>query len=130
MVKLEINIAGVITRLSTMANNLNTIPWCSVGNIVRDSVHQNFDSGGRPVKWPPRKDNKAHPLLIESGTLKNSIYVEEIPNGVAIGTREHYQAVHNFGYPRKNIPQLKYLMTQPDDVQKINKTISDHIRKK
>lgn len=129
-VKIEIDAKRAIDRLRKIANNIETIPWLTIGELVRDSVHTNFDAQGRPVRWPGRKDTKSHPLLQKSGRLKNSIYVEEIKDGVQVGSRVPYQAVHNFGYPPRNIPQRKYLMVQPQDEIRIRKTIKNHILKK
>jgi phage gpG-like protein len=130
MVKVNVKVNKVLNRLSKLEANASSLPWDRIGNLVRDSIKLNFDSGGRPVKWPPRKDDLPHPLLIKSGTLKDSFYVEPILNGVAIGNKVKYQAVQNFGYPPRNIPARKFLMVQPDDILKIDNIITNHIKKK
>ncbi len=130
MVKVNVKVDKVLNRLRKLEANADTLPWARVGNHVRDSIKLNFDSGGRPVKWPPRKDNLPHPLLNKSGKLMNSFYVTLISNGVAVGTKVKYQAAQNYGFPPRNIPARKFLMVQPDDMLKIDNIITNHIKKK
>ena len=130
MINIEINSNNLLKRLKSIERNLNTLPWQSIGNVVRDSVHRNFDVEGRPVKWKPRKDNKPHPILNKSGRLKNSIYVEEQKNGVSIGSRVPYQAVHQYGYAPRNIPARPYLTIQEQDKKQILNEIKKYILKK
>lgn len=130
MIKVEVDARNVLQRLNKMAKNVDTLPWIQVGNLVRESVKDNFTAGGRPNKWVPRKVSKPWPILVKSGTLKNSHYVELIQNGVKVGNKVPYQAVHNFGYPPRNIAQREYLMVQPEDFLKIDNIITNHIKKK
>ena len=120
IVKIKINSRRAMRRFDRLDRQADSLPWMQAGEIVRTSVHRNFDEGGRPVKWQPRKVDRPWPILRKSGDLRNAHYVESIPNGVAIGNRIVYQAVHNFGYPPRNIPQREYLMVQPEDLQGIN----------
>jgi phage gpG-like protein len=111
---------------------INTLPWRQAGGVVKESVQENFIIGGSPSyggKWKPRKVDQLWPILRKSDTLMNSIYVEPVPNGVAIGTRVPYQAVHNFGYPARNITQRKYLFAKNKDIITINAMFKKHLRK-
>ncbi len=114
-------------RMRWYSDRLDFLPWLQVGEIVRQSVHLNFVKGGRPTKWPKRRRSYPHPILRASDTLKNAHYIETILNGVAVGNRLIYQAVHNFGYPPRNIPQREYLLVQDRDRNDINKLFRKHL---
>lgn len=117
-------------RLDRVEKNINSIPYRDIGFLVKNSVQHNFDVGGRPESWPPRKDDKPHKLLIKTGKLKNSIYVEQQRDSVSVGTRVPYQATHNFGDPGRNIPQREYLLVQEQDKNRIIDIIKNHVLKK
>lgn len=114
-------------RIEKMEINVNSIPWGDIGNEVKKSIDLNFDQSGRPTRWTPRKKNKPWPILKKSGKLKEGTYFENIKNGVAVGNRVIYQAVHNFGYPANNILQREYHMLQNDDIENIEQKIKKHI---
>lgn len=128
MVGIKVN-STAIKKLEKLKQRADTIPYQRIGNLVKRSVNRNFAVGGRPKKWPERKDNLSHPLLVKSGKLKNSIYVEANDDSVSVGSRVAYQAVHNYGYPPRNIPQREYLIVQKSDEREIRKMIKRHLLK-
>lgn len=114
-------------RLQRLRRNLDSIPWNEIGQDARESILRNFDVGGRPKKWPKRKINRPWPILNRKGSLKNAHYVNPIKDGVIIGNRKVYAAVHNYSYPPRNIPQRKYLMIPPGDAIGIKRKIKKHL---
>ena len=56
----------------------------------------------RPSPWAPRKDKKAkHPLLIKSGSLRQSMsWRIAAPDTVQIGSDRKYAGYHQFGTKR------------------------------
>ena len=127
MLSITVQTKNARKRMQDIRKRLNNLPWLAAGEIVRQSIHQNFIMGGRPKKWAKRKVEQSWPVLRKSDTLMNAHYVEPIINGVAIGNRLAYQAVHNFGYPPKNIAKREYLMTQQKDIKAIMKIFKKHI---
>lgn len=129
MIKTEVDASGMIKRMKKINKNLDDLPWLKVGAIAKDSVEENFDSGGGDKKWIPRKVNEPWPILIKSGRLRNSIYTEKIKDGVTVGSRVPYQAVHEFGYPKGGIPARSFLEVQNEDLKMIKKLIIKDIKK-
>ena len=113
-------------KLNTLRKRLDTLPWSRIGRIALRSVHRNFDVGGRP-KWKKRKINKPWSILKRSGRLRNGNLVELIPGGVSVVNRVPYQAVHNFGYGVRNIPQRKYLKLRLVDFKKMRVVLRRHL---
>jgi len=118
-------------RMARYTANLEEINWMGIGETVEESIKMNFDCGGRPERWTPRKvePRPYHPVLNKTGRLKESFYIMEVKDGVTIGNKTPYQAVHNFGYPEKNIAQREYMIVQEDDKRKIAKDIIEDILK-
>jgi len=116
------------SRIRQRSRRIDSLPWREAGEIVQQSVRVNFILGGDPKKWIPRKVDRPWPILRQSDTLMNSIYVELISRGVAVGTRDPKQAVHNFGFAPRNIPARKYLFAKREDIVNINRLFKKHLR--
>ena len=137
MLKTKVDASGFYARLDKLNEKLNSIPWAEASTIVQASVMANFEVGGRykakgeemggSQKWEPRKDNLSHKILKKSGKLQSSIYGEVHADGFAIGSKLEYQAVHNFGYPKRNIAARPFLVVQQDDLNKIEELIISHL---
>jgi phage gpG-like protein len=138
MLKVNVDASRLFRRLDRIRKNLNTLPWNQAAGVVLGSVIANFEVGGRhsgkgnvmggSQKWEPRKDNLSHKLLKKSGKLQAANYMEVHKNGFAIGNRLEYQAVHNFGYPKRNITARPYLVVQEDDLRQIEDMMVEHIK--
>lgn len=128
---LKVDLSEFERRMSRYTANLDKINWMGIGETVEESIKLNFDCGGRPEKWTPRKvePKPFHPILNKSGRLKDSFYIMAEQDGVAVGNKTPYQAVHNFGYPEKNIAQREFMIVQDDDKKKIVKDIIEDILK-
>jgi phage gpG-like protein len=86
-----------------------------------ENVARNFASASSPdgTAWPPRKDNKKHPLLRLSLVLMNAAtgsgagHVDKIgERSLSLGVSKAaipYAGVHQYGYALKNIPRRSYL---------------------
>lgn len=104
---------------------------------VRDNFNSSTDADGNA--WPARKIiGDGHPLLIDRGDLMQaatgggsghvteadarsiSIGVEKVPGSSLMGA-----AVHQFGYPPKNIPPRPYLEVRDEALDKIDEIIAD-----
>ncbi len=72
-----------------------------IGEIVRESVMSNFESGRSPqgMNWKPsrRAAKEGGMTLIDSAILRNSINYKAGPDRVTVGTPVEYAATHQFG---------------------------------
>lgn len=125
----KVDVTRARQRILKIIRRSRTIPWLQVGEIGRTSIRKNFLTGGRPNKWQPRKVDVPWPPLIKSGDLMNSIYNEPFANGATIGTRKIYAAVHNFGYPQRNIAKRKYLIIPIEDIHIIRRYVLNYLTK-
>jgi len=116
-------------KLFKLNKRLNNLPWQQVGNYAQQVIKNNFDVGGRPNKWKKRKKNYPWPTLRRTDALRNANIVEAIPGGTSIVNRIIYQAVHNFGYPKRNIPKREYLLIGKQNRKHITRFLSDHLTK-
>jgi hypothetical protein len=107
---------------------------------VRDGFAGNFQTqaGSDGAKWPARKDKLPHPLLQESGSLLGATqggagkaeHVESrklqvgVNKGVKLGGLPG-AAVHNFGYPARNIPQREFVYASETTLDQCQAIIAD-----
>lgn len=121
--------------------------WKVIGGILVSSITQNFESGGRPVKWKKSKRVLMHggKTLIKDANLMDSITDEPAKDHVKVGTDEPYGAVHQFGIDEKVKVKLKgkrkmierhmkidarpYLVIQDHDWPEIKDAALNHIAK-
>lgn len=70
-----------------------------IGNIVRNSIHKNFEAGGRPAPWKPsqRAEKTGDKTLIKTKQLFNSFTINAEQDRVEIGTNKIYAAIQHFG---------------------------------
>jgi phage gpG-like protein len=108
--------------------------------VVMQGIQRNFDVARSPdgETWPVRKDNKPHPLLIESGALLaaaaggagsvNELSARSLVVGVdKDGGAQSLQgaAVHQYGYPEGHVPQREYLGLDEDHLDQVGEIIAD-----
>ena len=139
MLNIKIDASGLYNKLDTIRKRSDALPWGTCADVVLQSVRSNFDIGGRysspgspwggTNRWQARKDNLSHKILKKSGVLQAGNYKDVFNDGFAIGNRVEYQAVHNFGYPRRNITARPFLVVQENDMHQMNKIIRRHIAK-
>jgi phage gpG-like protein len=128
---LKVDLTEFNRRMERYTANLDKINWMGIGETVEESIKLNFDCGGRPERWTPRKvePRPYHPVLDKTHRLKNGFYIMEVRDGVTIGNKVPWQATHNFGDPERNIAQREYMLLQDDDKRKIAKDIIEDILK-
>ncbi len=119
-----------------------------IGQMLVDSVQENFERGGRPEKWPRSKKPRGK-TLIKEGDLMGSINWKVHGNeAVSVGTDRKYGAIHQFGgvirpksgkyltfrigdrWVRKKevtIPPRPYLVVQAEDMEEIKDILLEHI---
>ncbi|GMB94357.1 hypothetical protein NHP21011_04490 [Helicobacter heilmannii] len=90
-----------------------------IKNAVEDEIRQSFTQQRDPVtlkKWKPLKGTTLitrrypyKPILEQSGLLRSSCRVDIVGQSVQARVNLPYATVHQFGSPKKNIPQRRYL---------------------
>ena len=100
------------------------------GKMGVESIHKNFDSGGRPKKWKLTDGKKP---LSKSGKLKKSIKYRVKSSKVTIFSKVKYAATHNYGRTirTKNgtyyIPKRRFMMLQKKDIKTMKKKLPKYI---
>ena len=84
------------------------------------------------TKWPElspdyaKRKKKGGGILELSGDLRDSlVHLVTGKTSVAIGTNLIYGATHQFGDPRRNIPQREFLGISPENEAQINGLIDE-----
>lgn len=107
--------------------------------VILQDVAQHFGDqlSGDGSRWPPRKDKLTHPLLILSSLLFQSsvgnaagkvdrLEDRELELGID-KTAVPYAGVHQFGYPKRNIPQRQYWWVSDDAIEECEGIIAEHL---
>jgi len=97
-----------------------------IGKLAVDSVRQNFDEGGRPIKWIPsqraiREHNKT---LIDTGALYDSISYEINNNNntiISVGSDIEYASEMN--------DDREFLLLQDEDLDEIEDLVVSKVLK-
>ncbi len=131
---------GVVSAIET--GDFEPVLRERVRPLVLQSIRDNFNSsaGADGSGWPARKrQGDGHPLLMESGALMQAatgggaghvtkIDAKELSVGVdkgAGGGGIPGAAVHQFGFPRKNIPPRPYLEARDEALDEAAEEIAD-----
>ena len=118
--------------------------FADVTDIIRRGIADNFsmEQTADGIGWPARKRiGDGHPLLDDTGALKAASLgegpgaVERIVDGceLQLGVEKidlgglPGAAVHQFGYPDKNIPQREYLAMSEATIDETVEAIADHL---
>jgi len=158
MFRVTIEADGLIQKLTAIETRLETIAsevWDTISDIIIESVHQNFEVGGRPDAWPPSKKLSGQ-TLVQSGALRDSVQKSaQGPDFVEIeaGAGLPYAKIHQFGgtinHPGSDklqvfevegkkvftrgtkphqitIPVRRYFRIQDEDVEKIAEALGEY----
>lgn len=124
-------------------------------NVLLNATDENFQRRSSVVNgsWPARKDNKPHPLLEETGSLRKAAtgrgpghvtvwYPDGFEYGVDRAIKRPKQvrgghkrslggiagaAVHNFGYPARNIPQREFMTPNDNALNEVADIIAEFL---
>ncbi len=111
-------------------------------STVLEGIKANFDNSSDPngSPWVPRKDiGNGHPLLVDTGQLKSAAtggHIKEvIGDTLRVGVNKDSggggipgAAVHNYGYPPKNIPKRTFLGLKEEFLNRCENILIDHVR--
>ena len=110
-----------------IANGQDTRPAMqSIAQMMLESVRQNFESEGRPVKWKPWKDatRKARArrgtvggkILRDRGDLARSVVSKYSAHEAVVGSSLPYALTHDQGDADRGIPQREFMLFQKEDI--------------
>jgi phage virion morphogenesis protein len=112
----------------------------SIGNEIKERTQDRFDTKTSPdgdtwkaiaektrryYESKPKLSSAEPPLVLE-GMLRLSL-TSEVQDGAwstLVGATMEYAAVHQFGWPEKNIPARPYLGVSQDDAKVIEAAVS------
>ena len=147
MTKTLTNLSEIAADLANIRDAMEDAPleqaMQSCTQRVLESFDENFQKSANPdgVPWPPRKRGGSWPLLIKTGALHaaatgtHPASIKRIADrDLAVGVDKSVKdggipgaAVHNFGYPPRNIPQREYLRPRSDALEDCGEIIADAI---
>lgn len=115
--------------------------------FYKGSVKRNFDEGGRPKKWKPKKDGSPSNLQ-KTGILVGGIHGFVEGNTIVVASPRIYSAIHHFGgktsphiipnafgrgkdveHPGSVIPARPFMVIVPKDQEIGAKIIAESIIK-
>jgi len=108
-----------ITGTYPVVNTDFSVPMEKIGNLMFDSVMENFLAGGRPNQWAPLKKTGEPSFLIQSGRLMNSLvldtgqYFAMLSTNVRSSKGAPYGVYLNFG--TKKMIARQFMMFQEMD---------------
>lgn len=150
MTKTLTNLAEIAADLAEIGQIMRHAPLDDAMGQCTDtilkSIGENFDASATPegAAWPPRKRGGSWPLLIKTGALKAaatgkhaSASIKRVASrDLEVGINKEVRdggipgaAVHNFGYPPKNIPRREYHRPRSDALDRCEQLIADDIDK-
>lgn len=129
-------------ELQAMFKQLNANSWnlrpplIKIGGMLEDASEQAFQRQGPGWKTltPKYKKRKikefgsGKKLLDASGILGDTVSAQIINNNtVVIGSNEDHAAVHQWGYPKRNIPARPYIIVGEAEQRKAIFIMSKHL---
>ncbi len=133
MIELNVTLEGekqLSRRLMTIPKNIGDFkrPLFRIGGEVRGSIDQNFSGRGALFgRWVPRKDNKPHPLLEETGKMRRNFKQSIGPSYISIYNPTPYFKYHQSNKPRKRLPRRVMMKIDRQRQQFIQKEFQKHI---
>ena len=114
--------------MSDLMSQVHDMPWDELGDWGTEVVHQNFDEGGRPGKWPDKKDG-SQSFLQDTGALKDSVDATRRHDGVEVGYGLDYGQFHRTG--TVNMPQRDFgsNMESADDERGLDGVLKDWLER-
>jgi phage virion morphogenesis protein len=109
-------------------------PMAEIGQLMKRSVIENFQAGGRPDKWKPLSEKYlawklthgyTSQILVLTHRLMQSFSVQTDSKSARVFTGVKYAGKHNFGDGQT--PQRQFMMFQSEDVSKIKEIISKFV---
>jgi phage virion morphogenesis protein len=138
---MEVNdkkIQALLTKLKAKMSDLTPVMQ-EAGEILHDSIMENFEQEGRP-KWKElspvtlairRKYGWTGKILNIHGAsgLVGSINYRAGKNSVRIGTAKKYARDLHFGAAARNLPARPFIDYKPDDLTEIKAAINRYLIK-
>jgi phage virion morphogenesis protein len=113
----------------------------NIAMIMKETVLENFDRGGRPQSWVPSRrvrEEGGQTLILKgmSGGLMGSITSKSDKTAAIVGTNKDYAELHQFGGRILNsagekaakVPARPFLVIPDEELQEIMDTILDYLK--
>lgn len=133
MIQLSVTLEGekqLSRRLMTIPSDISDFkfPLFRIGGEIRGAIDTNFSQRGALFgRWLPRKDNKPHPLLERTGSMRRNFKQKLGPDYIEIFNPSPYFKYHQSNQPRNKIPRR--VMMKIDDERKrfIQREFQKHV---
>jgi phage virion morphogenesis protein len=126
----------VLQRLVELTGNLEPV-FADIGEHLTRSHDQRFGLQVSPDSEPwaallpsyqARKPKNQGKILTLDGNLRGTLHYDASADQLLFGTNLIYGATHQFGDPRRNIPERPFLGVSDDDRDAILDIIREHIQ--
>ena len=114
---INIDISNYTAMLDSIYDQGNDLPLDEIGQLLVESVHENFRLEGRPERWAERQDDNPWPILYYTGTLYDSIHYNTYRDEVTVDDDTDYGVWHNVGTSR--LPKREFYLIQDEDEREI-----------
>ena len=134
---ISIDIEGIeqLNVIFERLSSINATPVMTVlGRLLEEQTvsrikdEKSAPNGGAWPQWSPRYEAKRHSnqsLLENEGHLVDSIQSVEGRDSIEVGTNLVYARRHQYGDPKKNIPQRQFLGVSSGNSYELQKTLED-----
>lgn len=120
-------LSGDLTRWLRRAGNRcrdMTPAFREMGRVALRSARENFARGGRP-RWKRRKKRQPWRLMHKTKALRDSLKVELLRTGIAVGSDLHYASYHQFGTRR--MPARPFVVNHDEDLKAYARIVERYI---
>lgn len=105
--------SGSLFRRQGLSNDENTARKMKKKGFKNNQIERLFglEKGtvGKLQRSGDRRQKRRPKILQDTGRLRNSVRARHTRTEAIVGTNVKYAAVHNFGYPKRNIPQRRFM---------------------
>jgi phage gpG-like protein len=120
---INIQISGTLPKINT-----NLEPAMEqIGDLMFDSVLQNFLAGGRPDQWAPLKKTGEPSHLFQNGFLVDNIHLEWGSDSTSVYVNKAAYYAPYLQYGTKKMVARPFMMFQGIDKEKILQILSNVI---
>lgn len=134
----DASVRSALNRLLDAGSHLSAA-FKEIGEDLVDSSKARFAAQEDPQgqAWAPlspayakrkaRKKGATDLILVLNGYLGTTLHYQATDTDLLIGTDATYGAVHQFGWPEKNIPARPYLGLSDDDRDNILEILDEYL---
>jgi phage gpG-like protein len=115
--------SGNLDRLNTLFQRSSNIMHADIVKHFNTDKQSGDGSPWAPVRYKPKSGS----ILVRTSRLRNSMAQRWTNKTAEVFTNVEYGATHNFGDPKRNIPQREFMWLSKDAMDQIITIFSKEI---